>query len=207
MTILILASLALLPLALVARARGSKSTSPPVHLVQDMDNQPKFKAQAANPLFADGRAMRPPVAGTVARGEVEADERFYRGRVDGQWVTTFPMAVTLETMQRGQQRFSIYCSVCHGLDGEGNGIVNLRAQKLEEGTWVPPTSLSSQVVRDRAVGHLFNTITYGIRTMPAYGEQIPAADRWAIVAYLRALQRSQNAPVDDVPEDIRPSLR
>jgi mono/diheme cytochrome c family protein len=172
-----------------------------------MDDQPKWKTQSSNTFYADGRSMRLEPTGTVARGEALTDTHFLQGKIDGQWATTFPERVTLADVQRGQERFSIYCAVCHGLDGEGHGIVNLRAQELEEGTWVPPTSLQSQLIRDREVGNLFNTITYGIRTMPAYGEQIPPADRWAIVAYIRAIQRSQNAPLEDVPQDVRPSLR
>jgi mono/diheme cytochrome c family protein len=108
---------------------------------------------------------------------------------------------------RGQERFNIYCSPCHGLTGAGDGLVSRRADALQEGTWVPPLTFHGDQVRGRPVGHLFNTITHGIRNMPAYGAQIPAEDRWAIVAYVRALQRSQNATVADVPPDLRAGLR
>jgi mono/diheme cytochrome c family protein len=206
-TTAVIVSLSLVPLALVARARAKKSDQPRVHLVMDMDDQPKFKAQSANAMFADGRAMRPPVPGTIARGTLEEDEHFFTGKINGEWAMTFPMPVTDAVMQRGQQRFNIYCAVCHGLVGDGNGMINKRALELEEGTWVPAASFHTETIRARPVGNLFYTITYGVRTMPSYGEQILPADRWAIVAYLRALQRSQQATIQDVPADVRPNLR
>ncbi len=172
-----------------------------------MDQQPKFKAQSGNPLFADGRAMRPPVAGAVARGEAGLDTLFHRGQSVGRWAETFPVPLTEESLRRGQERFDIYCAPCHGLAGRGDGIVNVRADRLQEGTWAPPADLTGDLVVDRPVGHLYNTITNGIRNMPAYGAQIPERDRWAIVAYVRALQRSRHATVDDVPPELRPALR
>jgi mono/diheme cytochrome c family protein len=203
----ILGAVALVPLALVARARVSKNAEPRIHLIPDMDHQPKLRAQQLNPLFADRREMRRPVGGTVARGELALDDHYYRGQVEGQWAEDFPLPVTGELMHRGQERFNIYCAPCHGLDGGGRGPVAVRADELQEGTWVPPLSFHEQQVLDRPVGHIFNTITRGIRTMPAYGGQIPVGDRWAIVAYVRALQRSQHASLDDVPADLRESLR
>lgn len=210
-TIVILGSLALIPPALVARARASRTDEPRIHPVLDMDNQPRFKAQQANPIFADGRAMRPPVPGTVARGELHDDDHYYRGLVNGTWATTFPMPVTEALIRRGQERFNIYCFPCHGLDGSGRGPVAVRAETLQEadpaGTaWTPPLSFHEPTVRQREVGHLFNTITNGIRNMPPYGPHIPPHDRWAIVAYIRALQRSHAATIDDVPPDVRPRL-
>ncbi|RMG45041.1 MAG: cytochrome c [Acidobacteria bacterium] len=198
-----------LPLALVAKARFSTSTKPPIHLFTDMDQQRKFKTQSVNPLFRDARAMRPPVPGTVARGELQLDEHFYEGKVDGEWATTFPDQVKIdaEALRRGQERYNIYCAPCHGLAGYGDGMVSRRAEQLEEPAWVPPSSYHTDLVRSRPVGHIFNTITYGIRNMPGYGAQIPVADRWKIVAYVRALQRSQNASIEDVPEALRDSLR
>jgi mono/diheme cytochrome c family protein len=172
-----------------------------------MDHQFKFKAQQENALFADRRAMRLPVEGTVARGELRENDKFYRGIEGGDWATTFPFEITRDVMARGQQRFEIYCSPCHGLDGAGRGTVAVRALELLEAKWVPPADMHTELVRSRPVGHLFNTITNGIRTMAAYGPQIAPDDRWAIVAYVRALQRSQNATLEDVPADVRPSLR
>jgi mono/diheme cytochrome c family protein len=111
---------------------------------------------------------------------------------------------------RGQERFDVYCAVCHGTSGYGNGPVSARALQLMElgnAQWTPPSSLHDDLVRGRPDGHIFNTITNGIRNMPAYGSQIPAADRWAIVGYVRALQRSQRATTGDVPADERDRLR
>ena len=172
-----------------------------------MDNQPKFKAQSRNPMFADRRAMRPPVAGAVARGETLGEPALMSGKIGQDWVETIPVEVDRALLNRGHERFDVYCSPCHGLAGFGDGMVAKRADELQEGTWTPPSSFHSDLLRKRAVGHLFNTISNGIRNMPAYGPQIPVEDRWAIVAYVRALQRSQNATVDDVPPDIRAQLR
>jgi len=205
-TTVILTALALVPLALIARARAVPSSQPRIHLIHDMDHQPKFKAQAENPLFADGRAMRPPVPGTVAFGSFVADEEVATGRREGMWVTTVPVPLTAELLRRGEERYNIYCSPCHGLAGYGDGLISVRAEALQEGTWTPPTSLHSELVRSRPDGHLFNTITNGIRNMPAYGPQMDGADRWAVVAYVRALQLSQGATMDDVPIELRGQL-
>lgn len=191
---------ALLPLALVARSRSIRSPKPRLHVVYDMDQQPKYKPQAASPLFPDGRAMRPPVQGTIARGELALDAHYFAGKIGGEWADTLPIKLTAALMRRGQQRYNIFCSPCHGMAGYGDGMVAKRADEIEAGKWVPPASLHSDVVRGRPVGHLFNTITNGIRNMPAYGAQIPVPDRWAIVAYIRALQRSQHARIEDVPQ-------
>ncbi|PWB75022.1 MAG: quinol:cytochrome C oxidoreductase [Holophagae bacterium] len=172
-----------------------------------MDNQPKYRPQSRNRLFADRRAMRPPVEGTVARGELREDDRLYRGAVGGVWVEEIPVPVTDQLLRRGRARYDIYCSPCHGLAGYGDGMVAKRADALQEGTWTPPASFHSELVRGRPVGHLYNTISNGIRNMPAYGPQITVEDRWAIVAYLRALQRSQSATVEDVPPELRAQLR
>jgi mono/diheme cytochrome c family protein len=213
-TTVIVSALALVPFAFIARARVKTTTEPRIHPIQDMDNQPYYRAQSASGLFADGRAMRPPVPGTVARGDLQQDPAYYRGLVsdtwtgeEPPWVTGIPVDVTSEFMDRGQERYNIFCSACHGWTGEGNGPVARRAEELQEGTWTPPLSYHSQAVRDRPVGHLFNTITNGIRSMPAYGTQIPVEDRWAIVAYIRALQRAENARLGDVPPELRSRLQ
>ncbi|HUU82643.1 MAG TPA: cytochrome c [Phycisphaerae bacterium] len=205
--IIILAALALIPPVLIARARAVKSDRPRLHLVPDMDNQPRYKAQQSSPLFADGREMRRPVSGTVARGDLREDDRLYRGMVGEDWATTFPMPVTRPILRHGQERFGVFCAPCHGLDGAGRGIVAVIAEEKEEPTWVPPLSVHSEEVRKRAVGHLFNTITNGVRTMPGHASQIPVEDRWAIVAYLRALQKSRDARIGDVPPEVVDSLR
>jgi mono/diheme cytochrome c family protein len=185
--LIVLAALALIPPVFIARARMTDSTQPRLHLIFDMDNQPRYKAQQASPLFADQRVMRPPVPDTVARGELHDDDHLYRGLAGGQFAAAFPMPVTTAMMQRGRERFGIFCAPCHGLDGGGRGMVAVRAEELAEGAWVLPLSVHADEVRGRPVGHIFNTITDGIRTMPAHGAQIPVSDRWAIVAYVRAL--------------------
>lgn len=200
---------ALLPPAAIAWYRTAPKSSPRIHLIQDMDFQEKYPPQGASPLFADGRAMRPPVPGTIAEGALEADEHLYGGRVGGKWATTFPISPTPSMMDRGQARYAVYCVMCHGLVGEGGvtGITSARAIKRREPQWVLPLSLHVPSVREQPVGQLFHTITYGVRTMPAYGSQIPTEDRWAILLYVRALQRSQNARLEDVPGPLRDQLR
>jgi mono/diheme cytochrome c family protein len=210
----LMALLALVPLFFIARNRATHSKSPRIHVVTDMDNTISYKRQQANPLFADGRAMRMPVEGTVARGRLEEDDHYYRGVVDGEWAVDFPTApegepstqMSMELLERGRDRFTIYCTPCHGISGYGDGTVARRAEERMQATWVPPSSLHDALVRTRASGHLFNTISNGIRTMPAYGPQIPVSDRWAIVAYVRALQRSQHGTLEDVPQAARAGL-
>jgi mono/diheme cytochrome c family protein len=215
---IILTILAMIPPALIARSRAVPSERRRIHFIQDMDNQGKFRAQQTNPLFADGRAMRPPVMGTVARGELNADDHFNRGVImdaagKPQWATTFPSQAPLTEalMARGQERFTIYCRPCHGDAGYGDGIVNKRAQELMNtgvnGTsWVQPKNIHEPQIRSQPVGEIFNTISHGIRNMAGYESQIPVADRWAIVAYVKALQRSQHAEPGDVSADVRNSL-
>lgn len=206
---LFIVCLALLPPLLAAKARVSKSEQPRFNIIADMDNQERFKAQQAHALFADGRASRPPVAGTLARGDLRGDPHFYEGRVAGEFADAFPERVRIseDFVRRGQQRFNVYCAPCHGLGGAGDGIVAQRALNLDTPGWVAPTSLLDPLVVERPVGHLFNTITNGIRTMPPYGDQIAEMDRWAIIAYVRALERSQNARLEDVPAELRSELR
>ncbi len=211
---LILLTLTLVPLALTARARVSSSDKPRPHLILDMDKQTKFKAQADSPIFADGRAMRPPVFGTVAWGpdadhrdpdNLEDDDHYFRGYrlvknpttggTDAEYFTGFPGRVTVDPalLLRGQERFNIFCTPCHGYGGQGDGPVHQRALKIKA-IWVQPSNLTDAERSARPEGHLFNTITHGIRNMTGYGPQIPVQDRWAIVAYLRALQMRQDAP-------------
>jgi mono/diheme cytochrome c family protein len=210
----ILLAAALIPPLLIVRARYSKSETPRFHPVLDMDFQAKYKTQAYSPLFADHRASRPPVQGSVARGELNDDAHFYQGKVNGEFATTFParVAINKETLARGQQRYNIHCAVCHGVSGYGDGIVAKRAEALVESAWVIPTSLHTDYTRNLPVGALFNSITHGVfknnaQTMPPYGPQTTPADRWAILLYVRALERSQNAKIDDVPVEIQPTLK
>lgn len=195
--------LALLPVLLITKARSVKSPNPRVHIIFDMDQQAKYKPQQYSPLFADRRAMRLPVSGTVARGQLRLDDHLYRGRIEGDWADTFPFPVTDLIMRRGQEKYEINCAFCHGYAGYGDGIVGVRAELRQEPLWVPPTSLHTEAIYERELGHLFNTITHGIRNMPALGDKITPEDRWAIVAYVRALQRSQKAEWTDIPPEIR----
>ena len=192
-----------LPLVLFARARVKRSEEPRILLVQDMGSQPKYREQQTNDLFADNRADRPHVAGTVARGELQEDDHYYRGYsmtvgADGKnqvkFFDGFPQQVTVDDrlLERGRDRFNIYCTACHGYDGYARGSVEVRSEHI--GNPLNAKSLHEDLVRGRPDGHLFNTITNGIRNMPSYSSQIPVEDRWAIVAYVRALQLSQNAP-------------
>ena len=205
------AVLALLPFALIAKARNSYSDKPHYYIIPDMDFQPKYKAQNHSDFFPDERADRLPVAGTVARDELKVDSHLYRGLVDGAWATTFPAELRIDAdfMKRGQERFDIYCAPCHGLAGEGDGMVALRADAVGAAStgWIAPSNLTQEAFARQPHGQLFNTITHGIRSMPPYGPQIREADRWAIVLYVRALQRSAHSRVDDVPAGARPGIR
>jgi hypothetical protein len=201
--ILIVILLAMIPPVLIATLRATNSRQPRVHPILDMDNQPRFRAQHANPLFFDGRAMRNQVEGTVARGQrdqIEGDDHYYQGRRGDGWAASYPgrLRIDMAFLERGRERYNIYCLPCHGAAGYGDGIVNQRAMSLMNrginGTaWVQPKSVHDADILEQPVGQLYNTIANGARTMPAYASQIPVADRWAIVAYVRALQRSQNA--------------
>ncbi|MDM7915815.1 MAG: cytochrome c [Candidatus Eisenbacteria bacterium] len=203
----VLVVLSWIPLALIARERMAPQQNTRLQVIPDMDQQPRYRPLMVNPAFADRRADRRGVEGTVPRGGAQTDTHLYEGQVNGAWATRLPMAVTAETMRRGQERFEIFCAPCHGYSGRGDGIVARRADALQEGTWTPPSSLHDPTVVARPVGQIFHTITHGIRNMPPYGPQIPVEDRWAIVAYVRALQRSQNATIEDVPPELRPQLR
>ena len=204
----------LIPPVWAYKTTVSKTPDPRIQIVVDMDNQERFEAQQANAAFADGRAMRPEIEGVIARGQtwkLGTDRHFYEGRTNGDWATTLPPQIEIDEslMLRGQQRYAIYCAACHGYDGSGNGSV---AKRLRENThmatgWAPPSTLHDTTMREAPVGHLFNTITNGIRTMPAHGDQIPPRDRWAIVAYVRALQRSQHATLGDVPVQEQNKLK
>ena len=199
-------ALAFLPPLWVAKYRFERKSSPRIHPILDMDFQPKYLPQQYSPLFKDTRDMRPPVAGAISADARMDDAAFSTGEIDGKPVSTFPVAVTPELMQRGQERFGIYCATCHGLSGEGDGITSQLAFQREEPKWVKPMSLHEPLIVEQPVGQLFKTITEGIRTMPSYRSQIPAEDRWAILLYVRALQRSRHAAMQDVPEELQKHL-
>ena len=184
--------------------RGDTSDRPPVHLNQNMDFQARFDAQESSAFFADGRAMRPQVAGTVAMGELNDDPHLYtgrigRGEVDDAFAPTLPMEITRDLVARGRERFNIYCSPCHDASGRGQGVVAMRGMK--EGMVAVP-DMHSAALRAMLPGKIFHVISNGARSMPSYAAQIPVRDRWAIVAYIRALQLTQQARLEDVPEEI-----
>jgi cytochrome c553 len=166
---------------------------------QDMHDAPRYEPLEASPFFANGQASRQPVANTVARGHLRDDEHLYTGKIDGQLVNEFPMAVTAGVMARGKERFEIFCSPCHGRTGEGNGMI------VQRGFRRPP-SYHEQRLREAPAGYLFDVMTNGFGAMQDYAAQVPVADRWAIAAYIRAIQLSHNATVDDVPADRRGDL-
>lgn len=215
------------PLVFFARGRFNRTEEPRIHFVQDMDNQVKYKAEDTSEVFADQRAMRMPIGGTVARGKLDEDDHYLRGYsgADGGkaaggmslvgtetrfgYYDDFPKQMPLSeaTLMRGQQRFNIYCAPCHGQDGYGHGAVDARAVEKQESNWVTPANLNSDLVRSRPVGHIYNTVTNGIRKMAGYGSQISSEDRWAIVAYVRALQTSQHAAVASLPPDAQGQLK
>ncbi len=197
--------LVLIPPIYIARAQAKDRNSPRVQLIPDMDQQPRVNAQSASPIFIDGRGMRNYVQGTVARGGAQTDTGYYVGAVGETWVDN-PLKVDMALLERGKERFDIYCALCHGFDGLGKGPIATRAANLREPNWVPPLSMTDSTVLEREDGHLFNTITNGIRNMPAYGDQISVEDRWAIVAYVRALQKSQHATLKDLPSEERERL-
>lgn len=165
--------------------RGCSSTSPPIHVNPSMFDQPKYKAQAASDFFYDGKAMRAPVAGTVARGHLKEDVAFLTGMgAGGTPLATSPVAADDALVARGKDRFGVYCQPCHDERGEGKGILFQRAS-------VPTANLLDKRIRDLPDGGIFDTITNGKGLMPAYRYPIAVKDRWAIVAYVRKLEKAQ----------------
>lgn len=206
----------------IAGFRGQRSTNRPLEIFPDMDRQPKYVAQHPSTFFADGRADRPPVPGTVplgytldgayaatgasnnravagGTGFANGTDYYSTGQMGDVWGNGIPFEVTEAVMKRGQQRFNINCAVCHGEDGGGNGLVKAYGLK----TIV--TLLDNRLV-EMPDGQIFNTITNGKNTMNAYGPQITIEDRWCIVAYLRALQTVASVPLAEVPENLHAEL-
>ncbi len=216
-------TLLLLLLVSMTGLRGWKSKRPPIELFPDMVRQAKYKAQTESSFYADGRSARPHAEGTVPMGYSAPEGKeiknlsgdltspykniqfsgspTYRetGRMGTQWGTGIPFEVTPEIMQRGAERYAINCAVCHGATGQGNGIASKYGLN-------GIANLHQQRIRDMADGEIFNTITWGKNTMMSYGANIQVPDRWAIICYLRALQRSQNTTLSDVPSDERTKL-
>jgi mono/diheme cytochrome c family protein len=166
---------------------------------QQMAEQPRHKPLAKSDFFDDERSSRPPVEGTVARGELKADESFYTGKAGAKEADALPFALTREALERGRERFEIFCSPCHDRLGNGQGMV------VRRGFRAPP-SYHIERLRRAPVGHFFDVISRGFGGMPGYAEQIAPGDRWAIAAYIRALQLSQRATLADAPAAERPKL-
>jgi len=191
----------LLGALLLAGCRGMTSDRRPIHPNPNMDWQPKYQAQEKNLLFEDQAAMRKPVSGTVARGLLKEDPIYYTGRTEaGEYVERLPIETSRAVLERGQDRYDIYCTVCHGKSGDGNGIIMVGNGGQGYG-YTPAPSYHVDRLRDVGDGYIYDVIANGVRNMPGYAQQIPVQDRWAIVAYIRALQLSQNA----TEEDLTPS--
>jgi mono/diheme cytochrome c family protein len=166
---------------------------------RDMRDQPRYESLEASEFFSDGQSARPLIEGTVARGELNEDEALHTGKVAGLFVANIPFQVDRELLTRGQQRFEIYCTPCHDRIGTGHGMI------VQRGFEQPP-SYHTDRLRQAPAGHFFDVITNGFDTMPRFAPQITPHDRWAIVAYIRALQFSQNAKLSDVPSELREQL-
>ncbi len=168
---------------------------------QDMHDTPRYEALEESDFFADKRAMRPIPEGTVARGNLREDDVYYTGKVDGEVVHTLPAQITVDKalLDRGQQRYNIYCAPCHSTLGDGNGTIVQRGYKR-------PASYHDPRLRTMGIGYFYDVITNGFGQMPDYSAQVAPADRWAIAAYIRALQLSHTGTLDDVPAADRPAL-
>jgi mono/diheme cytochrome c family protein len=164
-----------------------------------MADQPKFEPYEPNLFFSDGASARQPVANTVARGQLRTDSLLYQGLENGAPAARFPYTITLEMLERGQERYNIFCAPCHGYDGYGQGEVVQRG-------FTPPTSFHEERLRNAPPGYYFGVITNGFGRMYGYADRVKPEDRWAIIAYIQALQASQSATLEDVPPEERERL-
>jgi mono/diheme cytochrome c family protein len=166
---------------------------------QKMADTPRYDPLEPSAFFADGSSARPLVSDTVARGHLGDDAALFTGKLGGKDVDQFPIPVTRDLIVRGQERFDVFCAPCHGPTGAGDGMI------VQRGFTHPP-SYHSDRLRQVAIGHFFDVMTNGFGAMPSYAAQVPVRDRWAIAAYIRALQLSQHATLDDVPPEARQQL-
>ncbi|MBT7311484.1 hypothetical protein HN843_06935, partial [bacterium] len=158
-TLLLIASISLIPMGYLYKSTRDVKSKPRIQVVYDMDNQSSYGQQKENDFFADNMSMRSHPEGTVARGQLNADDAFYRGTNEvGEFITDMPVEMNMDLLERGQDRFNIFCSSCHGQSGNGDGLVHRHATILAEGLWAPPSNLTSKVVVDLPVGSIFNTI-------------------------------------------------
>jgi mono/diheme cytochrome c family protein len=190
----------LLLVALTLAGCGGVQRDPPFQLWPDMKLQEKFKPQLTTPLFPDGRESRRPPEGTIARGHMNEDAPFNTGMDGKLYVGKNPLKVTEALLDEGHWRFNTYCSPCHDRTGLGRGMVPRRFP-----AWQPQNLMEDRIVQ-MADGDIFNVITYGRRTMPPYYEQNHPEDRWAIIAYVRVLQRATHGSINDVPPELRSSV-
>ncbi|MEW6305358.1 MAG: cytochrome c [Verrucomicrobiota bacterium] len=199
---LALFGLAVLTTMLIFGKQGDMSRKPPLEVFPDMDRQPKLRPQTANSFFADRLSSQLPVAGTVARDSAYEDNPVNTGRISGttNFIENIPVPVTVQLLERGQQRYQIYCSPCHSALGDGNGVT----KKL--GMTVVATLHDPRIVK-LPDGEIYNTIANGKNLMGAYGAALDVNDRWAVVAYVRTLQRAQLANVDDLPENKKAAFK
>ncbi len=167
---------------------------------REMVSQPKHRPLSESSVFPDGRASRPLIKNTVAQGDLRLDDFYYQGKLNGQMANRFPMPVTENLIRRGKERYDIYCSVCHGRTGEGNGMIVQRGFKR-------PPSFHEDRLRQSPPGYFVDVINSGFGVMYSYGDRVPADDRWAITAYIRALQRSRQGHLADVPASEREALK
>lgn len=180
--------------------RGNTTTRPPIEIFPDMERQPRYKPQGESAFFADGRADRLPVEGTVARGQMRENDHLYRGlNADGAYAEGFPGIVSREMMERGRERYQIHCAACHGGTGNGLGVTTNYGM-------VGVPNFHTERLREMPEGEIYEVIVNGRGLMGAYGSQISVEDRWNIIAYMRALQRAHMGTVDDVPAEQRPEL-
>lgn len=206
----------------LAGFRGQKSTQPPIEVFPDMDHQPKYQPQHPTTFFQDGRGARKPVNGTVpigynlpgrylqsgaknagydTLGFTNLNDYQHTGRIGEVYGDGIPVDISDALLARGEERYNIHCSVCHGVTGEGNGVV----QKISG--WATVANLQDDRIRQQPDGQIYNTITHGKNTMGAYGPNIAVEDRWAIVAYLRALHRSQRTPLAELSPEQQKQLQ
>lgn len=166
---------------------------------QKMADQPRVQVHSHFGFFPDDRGSRPRIEGTVARGQLRDDEMLFTGKVAGQVTEVLPMPVTKELLLRGQDRYNVYCAVCHDYTGQGNGMIVLRG-------YAQARAYTADNVLTAPIGHFYDVMTNGFGLMPSVAHQVPVRDRWAIAAYVRVLQLSQNATLEDVPADERARL-
>lgn len=197
--ILILILISFLLFATILYARITQSPVPRLSIIPDMDVQRKYLSQSENLMFVDNRAMRLPLDGTVEFA-APTNLQYRKGHDGDKWAIKPPTLLDLDQglLELGEKQYNIYCAPCHGLDGSGSGIVDIRARRLQEPAWIPPTDYHGEELRSIPTGRLVSIITNGIRNMPAYGSQIPLHDRWAIALHVKLLQFSRSVDLNEL---------